>query len=520
LCRSRSALRIYWCCRHPFTGELLIQCVEFDRVVEGTIREEARGREPDDCEQPDDQEGDADRLPPAAFGGGVGSIRFVVFGIGIVPFWVITPAEESVRTEANVTVAEVDLEQREGSLSHTLPLSRRPFNHTVRRDVLPMARLVRERSRSVTGGLDRWLLFGPDTVIDMHETHRAFLDDLLATPSPSGFETASQRVWIDYVDEFADEVFADAYGNAVAVHEGSPDTSTIALTGHGDEIGFIIRDVLEEGFLRIAPIGGSDRTVSKGQHVTVHADEPVHGVVGQTAIHLRDPSNDEYEEITGQFVDIGATDADEALDHVEIGDPVTFSTGLESLVGDRIAGRGIDNRAGSWAAAEGLRRAAVAGVDATVYAVSTVQEEIGLRGARMIGFDLESVDAFVAVDVTHATDNPDVDVERRGPVELGAGPVITRGSANHPVLVEIAREAATDAGIDVQLQAAGSRTGTDADAFYTARGGVPSLNVSIPNRYMHTPVEVVDTTDLDDVADLLASIAEAFADLDSVRLNL
>lgn len=354
----------------------------------------------------------------------------------------------------------------------------------------------------------------------MNDSSRAFLDDLLATPSPSGFETASQRVWTDYVGEFADEVFTDAYGNAVAVHEGDPDASTIAVTGHGDEIGFIVRDVLEEGFLRIAPIGGSDRTVSKGQHVTVHADDPVQGVVGQTAIHLRNPSDDEYEEITGQFVDIGAVDADEALDHVEIGDPVTFSTGLESLVGDRIAARGIDNRTGSWAAAEGLRRAASADVDATVYAVSTVQEELGLRGARMVGFDLQSVDAFVAVDVTHATDNPDVDTEHQGPVELGAGPVITRGSANHPVLVDLARDAATDAGIDVQIQAAGSRTGTDADAFYTARGGVPSLNVSIPNRYMHTPVEVVDTTDLNDVADLLAAIADATGTVDSFSVDV
>ena len=342
----------------------------------------------------------------------------------------------------------------------------------------------------------------------MHESGRTFLDDLLATASPSGFETASQRVWTDYVGEFADSVSVDAYGNAVAVSEGAPDAPTIALTGHADEIGFIVRDVLDEGFLRIARIGGSDRTVSKGQHVTVHADEPVQGVIGQTAIHLRDQSEDEYQEIAGQFVDVGATDAEEAREHVEVGDPVTVSTDPKELVGDRIAARGIDNRTGTWAAAEGLRRAAERDVDATVYAVSTVQEEVGLQGARMVGVDLDDVDAFVAVDVTHATDNPDVETEHRGPVELGAGPVITRGSANHPSLVALARDAAADAGVDVQLQAAGTRTGTDADAFYTARGGVPSLNVSIPNRYMHTPVEVVDLSDLDAVAELLAGIAD------------
>ncbi|MDZ5810594.1 M20/M25/M40 family metallo-hydrolase [Halorubrum sp. AD140] len=342
----------------------------------------------------------------------------------------------------------------------------------------------------------------------MHESGRTFLDDLLATASPSGFETPSQRVWTDHVRAFADDVSVDAYGNAVAVHEGDPDAPAIALTGHADEIGFIVRDVLDDGFLRIARIGGADRTVSKGQHVTIHGDEPVQGVIGQTAIHLRDPSEDEYEEVANQFVDIGATDADEAREYVEVGDPVTFSTDCEELVGGRIAARGIDNRTGAWAAAEGLRRAAAAEVDATVYAVSTVQEEVGLQGARMVGVDLDDVDAFVAVDVTHATDSPDVDTERRGPVELGAGPVITRGSTNHPALVALARDAADAAAIDVQLQAAGTRTGTDADAFYTSRGGVPSLNVSIPNRYMHTPVEVVDLNDVAAVADLLAAIAD------------
>ncbi|WP_066417679.1 M20/M25/M40 family metallo-hydrolase [Halorubrum aethiopicum] len=354
----------------------------------------------------------------------------------------------------------------------------------------------------------------------MDESRRAFLDDLLATPSPSGFETAAQRVWVEYVSAFADDVTTDAYGNAVAVHEGDPDAPTVAVAGHADEIGFIVRDVLEEGFLRIAPVGGSDRTVSKGQHVTVHADEPVRGVVGQTAIHLRDRDADEYEAIEGQFVDVGAADAEEAREHVSVGDPVTFSSGTAELVGSRIAARGVDNRAGIWVAAEALRRAAAADVDATVYAVSTVQEEVGLQGARMVGHDLEAVDAFVAVDVTHATDNPDVDAERRGPVELGDGPVIGRGSANHPVLVDLARDAAADAGIDVQLQAAGTRTGTDADAFYTARGGVPSLTVSIPNRYMHTPVEVVDLEDLDRVADLLSRVADGAAGVDSFAVDL
>ncbi|MDS0299215.1 M28 family peptidase [Halogeometricum sp. S1BR25-6] len=346
----------------------------------------------------------------------------------------------------------------------------------------------------------------------MDEERRTFLTDLLSAPSPSGFETAGQRVWMSYVEEFADEMRVDAYGNAVAVHEGDADAAEIAFTGHADEIGYIVRDVTDDGFLRIEAIGGADRTVSKGQHVTVYAENgEVPGVVGQTAIHLRETGDEEHEDLTEQFVDVGATSEAEARELVEVGDPLTVQTRIRDLHGTRTAARGMDNRVGTWAAAEALRHAVEADVDATVYAVSTVQEELGVQGAKMVSYDLNP-DAAVAIDVTHATDNPDVSGKRRGPVELGEGPVVTRGSANHPAVVELARDAADGADVDVQLQAAGIRTGTDADAFYTSRSGIPSLNVGIPNRYMHTPVEVVDTEDLDGVSTLLGAMAERAAD--------
>jgi len=341
----------------------------------------------------------------------------------------------------------------------------------------------------------------------MDATRRGFLDALLSTPSPSGYETRGQEVWLEYVGEFADEVRTDAYGNAVAVHRGTGEGPSLAFAGHADEIGFIVRRITEEGFLRIGPIGGADRTVSKGQHVLVHGDRPVPGVVGQTAIHLRDPDADaDVDDVEELFVDVGATDAEGARELVEVGDPVTVRGQEVDLAGDRVAARGMDNRVGTWAAAEGLRRAVDADVDATVYAVSTVQEEVGLQGARMIGFELDP-DAVYAVDVTHATDHPGPDTKQRTGVELGAGPVVVRGSTNHARLVELARGAASDAGIDVQLQAAGTRTSTDADAFVTARGATPSMYLGVPNRYMHTPVEVVDLTDLDATAELLATVA-------------
>ena len=349
----------------------------------------------------------------------------------------------------------------------------------------------------------------------MEESQRAFLEDLLGTASPSGYEVPGQRVWVDYVEGFADEVRTDEYGNAVAVYEGSDDSDvSLALAGHGDEIGFIVREVTDEGFLTIGRVGGSDRTVTQGQHVTVHTDDgPLNGVVGQTAIHLRDNGDDEPPEITELHVDLGVDDGDDAADLVEIGDPVTFAQRVRELEDGRLTARGMDNRIGIWAAAEGLRRAAEAGADATVYAVSTVQEEVGLQGAQMVGFDLDP-DAVVACDVTHATDSPGVPGKRSTGVELGDGPVVARGSANHPSLVSAVREVAAETDTDVQLQATGTRTGTDADAFFTARGGTPALNLGLPNRYMHTPVEVVDAGDLDAMADLLGAVAaraEAFA---------
>jgi endoglucanase len=344
----------------------------------------------------------------------------------------------------------------------------------------------------------------------MEHDHREFLDDLLATASPSGYEVPGQRVWVEYVESFADDVQVDEYGNAVAVHEGAAGVdASIAFAGHGDEIGFIVREVSDDGFLSIGRVGGSDKTVTQGQHVTVHTDGgPVEGVVGQTAIHLRDRDDDSAPDIAEQYVDIGVEDGEDAGELVEVGDPITFAQRVRELEDGRLTARGMDNRVGIWAAAEGLRRAVEAGADATVYAVSTVQEEVGLRGAEMVGFDLDP-DAVVACDVTHATDSPGVPGKKSTNVELGEGPVVARGSANHAALVAAVREVADDEGIDVQLQATGSRTGTDADAFYTARGGTPALNLGLPNRYMHTPVEVIDAADLDAMADLLGAVGAA-----------
>ncbi len=337
----------------------------------------------------------------------------------------------------------------------------------------------------------------------MHESQRNFLDDLLNAHSPSGFETDTLDIWTEYVESFADSITRDEYGNTVAVHTGGDDTDTsIAFAGHADEIGYMVRDITSDGLLNLRRVGGSDKTVSRGQRVVIHTrDGELPGIIGQTAIHLR--SSSEATSIANQYVDIGVDDREEAENLVEIGDPITIQTTIQQLHGDRLVGRAMDNRVGLWAAAEGLRRAVERDVDATVYAIATVQEELGKKGAQMLAPDL-SPDLFIAIDVTHATDTPDVPSEKTNGVSLGEGPVIGRGSANHPRLVELLRTAADEAGVECQLKASGRGTGTDADAAYTSRGGIPSVRLGLPNRYMHTPVELIDTTDLTQLATVLA----------------
>lgn len=386
----------------------------------------------------------------------------------------------------------------------------------------------------------------------MHDEGRAFLNDLITAASPSGFETAGQRVWVDYVEPFADEMHVDAYGNAVAVYTGgggrgddggSDDGGTggddgasggagggstrgggrpeFLFAGHMDEIGFAVSAIDDRGFLRLAELGGVDKTVSKGQHVNVHtADGVVEGVIGQTAIHHRDNRiSDDPEDVHRQHVDIGAATEREARDLVEVGDPITVATGIRDLAGSRVTGRALDNRAGTWVAAEAFRRAVERGAESTVYAVSTVQEEVGLRGAKMVGYDIHP-DAAIAIDVTHASDHPQYPDTMHADVALGEGPVVSRGIANHTELVNAVRAAAAAEDLPFQLQATSKDTGTDADAFYTERGGIPSLYLGIPNRYMHTPAEVVDTDDLDVAADVLAALADREAGRDGFAVDV
>ena len=339
----------------------------------------------------------------------------------------------------------------------------------------------------------------------MRKESLEFLKQLMTTPSPSGYESKTQKIWCKYVGQYADEVRTDAYGNAVAVLNPKGDPK-IMLDGHVDEIGLMIKHIDEKGFLYFQRIGGVDPALVRSKRVNIHTENGVvRGVVGATAIHLserdKDPKVPKMHEL---FIDIGAADGKEAAKRVAVGDPVTFVDDFEMLDGNIAVGRAFDNKAGIWIVAEALRLAKAAHPKAAIYACSSIQEETGLNGAKMQVMALKP-DVGIAVDVTHGTDTPGIDVKQHGEIKLGKGPAISLGRENHPVLTDRLRKVAKTRKIDVQIETFSTTGGTDAYVMWTANGGIPSAILSVPDRYMHSTVEMMDLRDLQATADLLAA---------------
>lgn len=336
-----------------------------------------------------------------------------------------------------------------------------------------------------------------------------FLESLLGTPGPSGFEVRAARVWRKEAERFASRVWSDVHGNSFAIL-GEERRPRVMLAGHMDEIGLQVTHIDEKGFLYVDGIGGWDSQVLVGQRVQVLGREgDVPGVVGKKPIHLmKEEDRKKVTEIRDLWVDLGATSRDQVAElGVRVGDAAVLATEAVRLAGDRIASRAIDNRVGAFVVLEALRLLAEdPAPHAGVVAVATVQEEIGYTGggARNSAFSLEP-DAALVVDVTFATDVPDVNAKEVGEHELGGGPVVSRGSANHPLVVDRLVAAAEAEEIAFTLQAAPRATRTDADGIFLVRAGVPTGVVSVPNRYMHSPNEVVSLADLDRTARLLAA---------------
>jgi len=342
-----------------------------------------------------------------------------------------------------------------------------------------------------------------------------FLEELLITPSPTGYESGGQKLWMDYLSEFTDKVEADAYGSAVAKLTTSSDVMTVMLEAHADEIGMVVQHISDEGFIYLNKLGGSDSTIARAKRVFIHGKEGrVTGVVGNTAIHLQDKKNGggkqpEWKDI---FVDIGAESKEEALEMVQIGDPVTYTDEVEYLNDEIITARALDNRIGGFAIAQVMKRLASARKDlkVNVIALNSVQEEVGGFGARMMSYR-HMPDAAIVTDVTHATDSPGIDSREHGLVKLGKGPTVQHGGANHPAVVAHIESAAEANKIDIQHEATSVRTGTDTDSIFYQRTGIPSALVSVPIRYMHSPVETASLNDLEKMIELMTESVLAMA---------
>ncbi len=353
----------------------------------------------------------------------------------------------------------------------------------------------------------------------MRDTSYEFLKNLLSTPGPSGNEGIAAKVWRTEAEKFAEEVRGDRMGNSFAtLNVGG--TPRVMLAGHIDEIGVMITHIEDQGLLRFTGVGGWDPQVLVGQRVLLQTQNgEVPGVIGKKAIHLMEAEErKKVPQIKNLWIDIGAKDGNEAKERVRVGDVGVLDQGLLELPNGRIASRSLDNRMGAFVVLEALRLLSEGdGLAAEVVAVASVQEEIGLYGARGAAFGLDP-DAAIAVDVTHATDTPGVSKDEHGDHSLGSGPVITRATNLSPIVSDGLIAAAEKKGIAYTLEADSRSTSTDADAIQFTRAGIATGLVSVPNRYMHSPNEIVALEDLENCAKLIAAYVKGLkTDTDFVR---
>lgn len=336
-----------------------------------------------------------------------------------------------------------------------------------------------------------------------------FLKKLLSTPGPSGFEAGAARVWREEAGKFADSVDIDVSGNSMAVLEGAG--PRVMLAGHIDEIGIMITHIDDDGFLYFDGIGGWDSQVLVGQRIRLLTSSgDVIGVIGKKPIHLmKGDERDKVSKISDLWIDVGAAHRDGVKEKgVRVGDPGVVDMPLIDFGNGRIASRSIDNRIGAFVVLEALRLLAKERASAYVAAVATAQEEIGFYtggGAATSAFRIEPTVALV-VDVTFSTDAPGVEKKEVGDHKLGGGPVLTRGSAANPLLFERIAAVAEREKIPYTITAAPKYTSTDADGIFLARAGVATAILSVPNRYMHSPNEMVDVEDLMSTARLIAAL--------------
>jgi len=329
---------------------------------------------------------------------------------------------------------------------------------------------------------------------------------LLTAPGPSGYEQPAAAVFRDAAGAFAD-ITHDTVGSTVARVKGTGDGPLVAVVGHIDEIGLIVHHIDDNGYLWFTGVGGWDPVILVGQRLEVATEAgPIPGVVGKKPIHLlKEEDRKQAPKLEALHIDIGAKDGEDARRLVRIGDVAVIAGEPVEMPNDRVISRSMDNRLGCYVALEAARLVAEAGdASGDIAAVAVTQEEITFGGARTTAYSLQP-DIAVVVDVTWATDQPGVEEKEVGSHPFGSGPVLTRGSTLHPLVFEKLREAGEAEGIPFTVAASSRATGTDADAFHISRAGIPTAVVSVPLRYMHSPVEMVQLDDVDNAAKLIAA---------------
>ena len=340
------------------------------------------------------------------------------------------------------------------------------------------------------------------------------LQKMLSTPSPSGFEARIQAVIREHMTAFADEVHRDVHGNQwfVINPQGS---IRLMLVGHVDEIGLMVRYVDDQGFLWVTRIGGPDPLQLWGQRVHVHTKSgAVLGVIGKKPIHNTPPDErTKGAKLEDLFVDIGAKDKAESLKRVRIGDPITLTAGFERMPNDLAIARAMDDRIGAFVVLEALKKVhnytkkkKAHALDCALYVVCSVQEEVGLRGATTAAYAIDP-HVGIAVDVGFSTDYPAENKKMIGDLKLGGGPILHRGANINPPLSDMMESLADRHNIPYQISGDGGIMGTDAGPVQVTRRGVAAALLSIPNRYMHSPVEMISLEDVEHSSELLSQVA-------------
>lgn len=332
-----------------------------------------------------------------------------------------------------------------------------------------------------------------------------FLKDYLNNPSPTGFESAGQKMWLNYIRPYIDEHYVDNYGTVVGIV--NPDASyKVIIEAHADEISWFVHYITKDGFIYLRRNGGSDHQIAPSKRVNIFTDKGiVKGVFGWPAIHVRDAAKEETPTLKNIFLDLGCKSDKEVEElGVHVGCVVTYDDEFMVLNDRYFVGRALDNRVGGFMIAEVARllKESKTKLPFGLYIVNAVQEEVGLNGATMIAHKIKP-NAAIVTDVCHDTQTPMMNKITSGDLACGKGPVLSYGPAVHNNLLKVIIDAATKNKIDFQRQAASRVTGTDTDAIAFSNDGVPSALISLPLRYMHTTVESVHKDDVENVIKLI-----------------